>query len=381
MININSKYGNWIVGDKVFNKKIEALRHASITSQSVRFGYHDAVWQNFDRSLLGKVHLDLLYKERAQQLRDRYDYLILYFSGGADSNNVLHTFLKNNIKLDEICVKWPKKLIDPNNLYTPNQEDKSVRNYWSEWDYAVKPTLDRLKITHPDIKISIKEVIDSPDNLVVDSIFEKKNAFRAGHSTWAGVLSDSEIILLDKGKRIGHIYGVDKPILGMHGNKIYMFFTDIAVSMVTESEFDPDSTECFYWSPDFPLLPFEMAYQVSLHYKINKDLQKFLITKWRDSDRVFKTDVQDKIAKQIIYTTWDDRFQADKAITGDRSDKWFWFFEHSEFKKSLDRFRSNINNITAGINDRFLIKENDKVVNVRPIPSDPFFLTEFSNNE
>jgi hypothetical protein len=38
-------------------------------------------------------------------------------------------------------------------LYTPNTKDKSAFNYLSEWDYAIKPVLDEIKISHPKIKI------------------------------------------------------------------------------------------------------------------------------------------------------------------------------------------------------------------------------------
>jgi len=49
--------------------------------------------------------LDFLYALRARQLREKYDYLVLYFSGGADSTNILKTFIDNNIFLDEIVMQ------------------------------------------------------------------------------------------------------------------------------------------------------------------------------------------------------------------------------------------------------------------------------------
>lgn len=43
-----------------------------------------------------------LSKQRAQHIRDTYDYIILYHSGGSDSTTVLNSFLDNNIFIDEI---------------------------------------------------------------------------------------------------------------------------------------------------------------------------------------------------------------------------------------------------------------------------------------
>ena len=45
-----------------------------------------------------------LRKQRAQQLRDTYSYLVLYYGGGSDSSTVLNSFLDNNIKLDEVVI-------------------------------------------------------------------------------------------------------------------------------------------------------------------------------------------------------------------------------------------------------------------------------------
>lgn len=45
-----------------------------------------------------------LCKQRAQQLRASYDYIILSFSGGSDSTTVLNAFLDNNIHIDEILM-------------------------------------------------------------------------------------------------------------------------------------------------------------------------------------------------------------------------------------------------------------------------------------
>jgi len=103
--------GHWEVGNREFKNKFQALIFATETNQEVDYIYFDQIWKDFDRSLLGKISLKELYRQRARQIRDSYDYLILYFSGGADSYNVLRSFIDNNIKLDEVCVKWPMAAI------------------------------------------------------------------------------------------------------------------------------------------------------------------------------------------------------------------------------------------------------------------------------
>jgi hypothetical protein len=48
------KYGYWAVPGKKFYKKVDALVYATEHSMPVEFVYHNSVFENFDRSQLGK---------------------------------------------------------------------------------------------------------------------------------------------------------------------------------------------------------------------------------------------------------------------------------------------------------------------------------------
>ena len=65
--------------------------------------YHDDLFNSFDWTKEPEESIDILYRNRCEQLRSSYDYIVLMYSGGSDSNNILDTFAKNNIHLDEIC--------------------------------------------------------------------------------------------------------------------------------------------------------------------------------------------------------------------------------------------------------------------------------------
>lgn len=352
---MKEKYGYWTVNDKKFAKKFDALLYASDTKSRVYFYYHDSVWKNVDRSQLGKYSLKTLYKERAQQLRDNYNYLILYYSGGADSHNVLRTYIDNNIKLDEICIKWPKPLMD-GKLYTPNCLDTSAKNYWSEWNYSIKPTLEWLSSTHPEIKITIKDYTESIDDLKIDDVFEQLNFVRGGGILLNSVVSDSERKLTNRGRTVGHIYGIDKPLLYTHDNRIYIFFTDVCLDQVGRSKLDEESSECFYWSPDYPILAMEQAYQLSLYYVANQSARNYLWTiKIPTSiERVAINQFQNDLARDLLYDNWDNRFQADKPSSDNRRDKFFWFYEHDEFSKIRNRYFDNLSQRVKLINESYL---------------------------
>jgi hypothetical protein len=350
----------WNVDGKKFHNKRDALIYSSkngIGTDKINLHYFDDVWKNFNRSSLGKIKLNDLYRDRAQQLRDTYDYLILYYSGGADSHNILMTFINNNIHLDEICVKWPKILTD-NKFYTPNILDKSARNYWSEWDFAIKPSLDWVSKNYPKIKISIKDYVENPEKIKIESLFEKMNFVRPGGMLLNSITSDSEKNL--RLRKIAHIYGIDKPLIAFKDNKFYMFFIDVALDQAVHSNIDPSGTECFYWTPNMPILAFEQAYQMVSFFKKNQNLLDTHVIKPKNIMPTFLElqrigQLQNDLAKSILYSTWDHRFQADKPISANRKDKFFWFYESLEFEKLRQIHKFEILQRISDISDSFLL--------------------------
>ena len=376
------KYGYWKSNGIEFSSKIQALLYATKNNTDVKFIYHDEVWKNFDRNLLGKVPLNQLYKERAEQLRDRYEYLILYYSGGADSHNILMTFLNNNIKLDEIIVKWPKPLTE-GKLYNVNTSDRTSRNIWSEWDYVVKPTLEWLKTNHPEIKITMKDYTEELTVQNLETVFESVNHTRAG---LLQIFTNSEN---DK-KKCGHLFGIDKPLLAVRDDNVYMFFSDLSMTTMYMNKTvndDPDNMECFYWAPDFPFLTFEMAYQLSEYFNIDKKKRKFLRPMDEHGDKIkqemkdytfqfsLMIQVQNNVTKMICYDTWDpNKFQADKPLSVLRQDKFFWFFENDEFKEQREAYLSNMKSLSYSIGERFLSNFHSTTPGIKPIQTDAYFV-------
>ena len=332
--------GHWTVGEQKFINKYQALLHGQLTQQPVNFVYFNETWQQFDRSLLGKFSLQELYKQRAQQLRDKYDYLILYFSGGADSWNVLRSFVDNGIHLDEVCVKWCKDTIK-SGVYTPNEKETSAINYLSEWDYAISPALEWLKKTHPSTNIEILDWFADKKLNKLEDIFQIVNHWHDVEVHSLAVWSPSENKMIDNGKTVGSIYGIDKPITYFDNGYAYMCFTDGGTGMGTPNPVNIYGTEYFYWSPSFPILSFEMAYQTILSFQKDPQLASTIITKdnrWDTSFMIASWQIQQKKLRHILYDNWTDRFQALKPITADRSDKHKWLFRHPELVRYQETF-------------------------------------------
>ena len=352
---LNDKYGLWISNEIKFDNNYEALRHATLTHSDVTFWYHDEVFKNINKSLLGKTPLNQLYKNRAQQLRDTYNYLILYYSGGADSHNVLKTFIDNNIKLDEICVRWPKALVDKK-FYNPNNKDQSSKNVWSEWDYCVVPILKWVSQHCPEIKISIKDY--TPDDAHIDKLFEdqKHLGFRLG-TIKENSFSDSESEMINKGKTVGNIFGIDKPLLGVSENKVYTYFLDKTLLTGSASAVNPTGAEFFYWTHNMPILFLEQAYQLFLYYKVNENSRPFLYTHDQSHNGIpvhMRSENQKEIAKKVLYTTWDNRFQAGKKEDQFGGNMYFWML-YSELAYSKENLLDNVVSRSSTIDKSLLM--------------------------
>jgi hypothetical protein len=260
----HERLGHYEVGDQVFINKADALVAASATNADVYWNFNDKVFSAIDWSVPVEASLADLYRRRAQQLREKYDYISLYYSGGVDSTNVLHAFIDNDILLDEVVMYRPKVLAG-----TYNKEDLSNRNVFSEIKFAAIPHLrkhlrdPRTKVKFIEIDTSIKDFFAN-DALV--SQFQTINLFMP---TGAGRLSmhvtDAEWNqLYASGKKVCHLHGIDKPIIKLGEGRYFFQFIDTTVapavhvpkytSHISEMWRNQQFHELFYWTPDLPQL-------------------------------------------------------------------------------------------------------------------------------
>ena len=95
---INDKFGFYTVGNLKTYSKYEAFQVGTPI-----WNFNDDVFSSIDWKINPSFELSKLYKIRAQQIRDKYDHIVLWYSGGSDSHNILRTFIDNDIKLDEVA--------------------------------------------------------------------------------------------------------------------------------------------------------------------------------------------------------------------------------------------------------------------------------------
>jgi hypothetical protein len=130
----NQQLGYYSIGEKKYYSKVQALMDATKNNQFPEWNFNRKIFDLFNWAEEPGVALRELYKIRAKQLREKYDYIRLEFSGGGDSTTAIFSFLLNNIHLDEIVFRYPKQgekdVVGDVYNYDPS-------NTLSEWELTI----------------------------------------------------------------------------------------------------------------------------------------------------------------------------------------------------------------------------------------------------
>jgi hypothetical protein len=349
------KKGYYLVGWKKFYNKTEAVTYATKNSFEVRWVFNDTVYSKIDWSTPIEVSLKQLYRMRAQQLRDKYDYVILHYSGGQDSNNVLHSFIDNNIKVDHIVIQVP----EPQRKHSVSN-DTAWSNYWAEIDYQALPYLRNLGSKLDGIKITIQDMSSTPIELLSNDNWTEKllpgASFNLGVIARAmGQYKTKEILnISEQGKTSCQVLGIDKPLIYFDGMDYYSFFVDQSayhmqpLDSTMNDLFHYSITEFFYWTPDLPEIVVKQAQEIKKACMGNSTV-KDLFTKTTKSEvGIFRT-----VMQSIIYDmNHTPMFQTLKPpiSAGEILNK--WFFEGQD-KRIVDNYTYALEHIGKGIDNKF----------------------------
>lgn len=383
-ISFIKKNGYYTVGDKIFNYKLSAMMHATRTNQDVNWVFNDSEFKNLNWREKLDVDLKILYKARAQQLRDKYDYLVLAWSGGGDSTTVLDSFLNNNIRLDEVVIYWPYSRTRGN--YTPST-DTSSSNILSEWDFAIQPKLEQIKQQFPDLVVTILDMF-SDDNIKVRS-YDDRSLIVSHMGGFAGLerfylLEDLLTERIEKYKNVATIYGVGPIDLALIDNWVTVWFSDGTLTPAHKTDYTnkglPRHVEYFYWTPDFPEIAREQAHVMLDHFNSNPSVLKYL-TQFKLTEKgLVKTvapsqienEIYRSIRKSLLYHDYDNSifqaFKPKKARTLIETYNWLW--EKPQINEFVDPWKHAVNSYFSTVDRRFF-REDDpyeyKVSHMSPL--------------
>jgi len=259
---MKTELGYYIVNGVKYNNKMLAIMDAQRTNSNVEWYFFDDIFKKANWAVEPTESLPELYKKRALQIREKYDYVILMISGGADSTNVLYSFLHNNILVDEVIAEIP--LSGMSNWEWSNKDTSAV-NTASEYKLAQLPLMHEIATKYPSIKTTIidkfEELINpKPDQWLIDcqDLINPVIGHRGRMDNQPHIMK-----LVEQGKRIAVVQGTDKPVIVQQGDHLFSTFTDLPINLPkqpTRDGHDNIDRVLFYWTPDMPELPIKMSH-------------------------------------------------------------------------------------------------------------------------
>lgn len=336
MPDVRYKYGMYVYRNRNFVNKLDVLDYAlsvGDTNPVIRYYFHDHVYCKLTKE--PDVSLNQLYVNRAKQLRDTYDYIILLYSGGSDSHEILNVFLNNDIFLDEVQNLHPKKLTD--GKIDTSKLEQYGNDVLAEHVVTALPALKRLSELSPKTKIRILDTTDSffdiGDNYISTYYNHFFNTFYSTQMNTA--ILDKENVELATKKKVCLLWGNDKPYVGidLHNNFFYGFH-DVQRQFspwLRDNNRSPIHFECFFWSIDAPLI------QVKQSHAIMKRIQMDLDVGNRYSYNLFRSKNgvdQNMWMRDVIYQYWDNNTYQAKANVRD------WYTMDQNIIKFVPRIRN-----------------------------------------
>jgi hypothetical protein len=362
MIKHNLERGFYQVGNKIFTNKMLALYEASTSKIEPKFNFHDETYSQLNWTLRPVGTLRDLYKQRAQQLRDEYDYITINFSGGPDSWNVLNSFLSNNIKVDEIYTRWglaERKFTAPNNI------DLDERNTGSEFEYAVLPVLNYLKKTHPSINIVVDDISECFQTELTEKKFLDSDQYQMSSCFFHTVRqSDKEKQAEKNNQKIGVVYGYDKINCKIVDGNFYAYFNDGMCGGDATRYNSNRKFECFYWSPNFPYIPILQAHYI-------KDFLKNDII--NEKKFIFKNTPYRKLYMHTCYPEYNkETFQTKKMLGSivSKSDLWIGKYNSRYFRS----WKWHVDQCINSIDEDYISYKQNVVVGLKNFRSKDYLI-------
>lgn len=245
------RFGYYQVGDFKTYSKVEAIELHRTTGIHPHWNFNELAFSAYDWTVEPVESLEELYARRAQGIREKYDHVVIFYSGGADSDNIVNTFIKNNIKIDEIAT------------YTYHSADSDPGSFFnSELSKVAYPQIQQWQDNGVEFKHRNIDLSQVTLQINLDNHYSTNRAYYSNHAFGNNNLARSYIrestpeyqTLVESGKKVVFVWGTDKPRIYKDNNRFCIKFLDVvdgAISNRTQilnREWEHD--ELFYWSPE-----------------------------------------------------------------------------------------------------------------------------------
>lgn len=359
------EFGYYKVQNLEFFSKVEALELATKTNQSISFHYNDEVFSLYDWTKEPSTSITELYKKRVEQISNEYDYIVLFYSGGADSHNMLMSFLDAGVEPNEI-VSFHSLSGDPIKTNVANREVVETAIPWVKHLKSSGRLSEKVQhriVDLTDIILDFSSTIDwSNFRYYINTVPSINNVAR---SYLRKSIVDWKTII-DSGKKLVLVWGHDKPRVAERWGKWIGEFVDVIDNCRSgwlqmenpQGWFD----ELFYSSPKMPEIVIKQSHLVKNYLSICPDNDPKItkdITGLGQHDRKNKTWwlTQDGLSS-IIYPYFNPKlYYEPKPMNSIYSKRDNWFYK----SKFANNFNHEIDKLIKQFGDKWFL-DNGRIV-------------------
>lgn len=377
---INDRLGCYRVGNLKFYSKVDAIEAMQKTGTHLHWDFNEAVFSCYDWTKEPDTPILELYRRRAQQLRDKYDYIVLHYSGGSDSQTILEAFIDNDIKLDEIVTHVNYKATGDKDNYLNSEACR-----------VAIPQIEKLKETRPWLNHRIMDFTDltldyfSVEERKFDWMYDLNNFFNPNGTCRVdlGMKIKEWHDLIYSGKKVCMLWGIDKPrVYQINGKFVFRFldFIDGGPTVKSLTGKQPYEDELFYWTPDMPELIIKQAHIIK-NYLSKDDIERDPWVGTEKSDLAYRT-INGKTlwlnkhrVNQLIYPKWDiNTYSSGKGPSLIISSRDTWFFQVEEAISARRNWRIGIQKLWEFLPDYWKNNPADISSGIKGCWSKDYFL-------
>ena len=262
----DDKFGFYQVGTRRTYSKLEAVEWSLASGQKITWNFNEQAYALSDWSQEPTESLQELYRRRAQQIRDKYDYIVLLYSGGYDSSNMLYAFLDNGIKVDEVMTFYSREdQVSPQHI--------EIKNFTLD-------KIEKLKVKYPEQKFTMLDYHDQylkwhdiDPQIKLDYQYLHNCIFSANRLVTNSMMFWHEDYkqIIDKDQKLCFLWASDKIKL-LRGNDGWACVLDDTmidshIGVYAQMNGLGRFHEFFYFSPELPELIIKQTYQAKKYHE------------------------------------------------------------------------------------------------------------------
>lgn len=359
------------VGPKRFHNKFQAAHYASLHNLQISFDLYENVFDQTNWSHSPELSWQTLLDLRAQQIAAKNKPIVFYFSGGTDSYTIYKVFERNNIHID---IVWMRA-----------------------WEFGFEkasqePVIDLMHNAFYDSTTKI--VIQDGNELMSKKAYTNENwIWEQGIRYQYGIIgsdknSNDEIAAMLGTDDFVAVIGFEKPRLLFDSTGVYSYQDDENyIRPMADNRFD-----CFYISPDLPLLHVKQSYMMldyikSLHPEEHSIESFFKYNAFHDASKFHWHDYSLKACGRFgdinfsQFAHWGNFnssmtlpkngvFSGNEYQGRARTD--YLKFKHEQSFKNYTRGLMSVATDRAG---QYLLQDPDNFYSIKPIRSKHYRLT------